>query len=288
MRSSLEWASTAGPWSLIWLFAFTLSGCVPAPGPPVLPHIFGTVFDRETGEGISEATVLVSYKEYDWFGGGGIAYQHEDLATTDADGHFEIPWHLSPNVWMWLFLNERLPVQVYHASYGHLYGLRPQGNPWTFELSLLHSRFDAAWERCAEEWDRSEIKNVACPPGHDQASHPNGQRRYTGQTNRMGKRHGDFVFFRADGSVLAKGFYWHGKAAAKWDFFDATGHRSRTLGCSLPGEIDPGPPVALRYRDGWVRVAPFELPEPTRPCPDSEIPVSSPPASSPRSPSGSR
>lgn len=175
----------ATTWAL--LCGLTLPACVPSPGPAVIAEVTGTVIDRETGEGLPGATLVFAYRDYDWWGEGAGWYRYEIIVTTDASGRFAIRRHLAPSLWMWLFRFQALHPRLYHATHGRTESNR-DGDHWQIETSLLRS--PSLQDTCTSSAMSEDFVRRACSPGYDR-EFPNGQPRYSGETDDNGERHGD-------------------------------------------------------------------------------------------------
>lgn len=53
--------------------------------------------------------------------------------------------------------------------------------------------------------------------------YPNGQRRFQGLL-KAGQLHGEWIFYRKDGSIMRSGAFSKGKQVGKWKTFDRSGN----------------------------------------------------------------
>ena len=101
--------------------------------------------------------------------------------------------------------------------------------------------------------------------------YPNGNLRFRG-TNLDGEMHGDWTFFRADGSVMRSGRFDRGRqvgrggrspATARWSRRRTSGTQLTVAGVTL---IDETSSVASRPRTSTVRRSPSSSSAPSRPA----------------------
>ncbi len=105
-------------WSLPGAAALVLlAGCVPSPGPFVLPPLEGRVVDTDTGAPIADAEVVAR-----WVGGGvpGSARPeyHARWTRSDAAGRFRLEGGLAPSPRMWLLRTYGPELLFFHPGYG--------------------------------------------------------------------------------------------------------------------------------------------------------------------------
>ncbi len=179
-------------------------GCL-SPGPFVIWEMNGIAVDKETGEPIPGVDIkLMHFSTY----AERPALYHEDQTKTGADGRFLLPTHVTPSLRMWLFATQEAKPTASHPVHSVQSRRQdPESGEWRFELSLMTGGMPSS------------------------RSYPNGQPRYDGELIASGKRSGDWVFFREDGTEMARGQFYGGHAVGRWEWFDREGNMIEVLDC---------------------------------------------------------
>jgi len=184
--------------------------------------IVGSVRDADTDEPIVGAWIFETERQT--HSGADVARVGRARATrSDADGRFSFARSADG---LWNFLFGRRPQRRY-VFYDPGYGLvrvrvGDDGRTVTVRPSLrdAHLRQADAVMFCnqtrEDEMSRT-LREVACPPSRVK-NFPDGSPRAVGAVDERGRRDGPWTFFRADGSVIARGEYRGGGAIGKWHF----------------------------------------------------------------------
>ncbi|MEZ4289647.1 MAG: hypothetical protein R3E53_03550 [Myxococcota bacterium] len=203
---------------LICLLVVTGLACAPERGADSGGAVRGHFRDADTGEPIAGAMVF----EVSTRGAGGadlLRIARLRTARTDADGRFDFP----PSAAMPGLTPRYGPrYDAWHASYGLIRGREASEGTVELRASLrdAHLRQADAAALCAVR-DRDEltrrIAELACPPARPDLL-ADRTPRARGALDAQGRRDGDWVFLREDGSVIAEGRYEAGAAIGTWRF----------------------------------------------------------------------
>ena len=115
----------------------------------------------------------------------------------------------------------------YHPSYGLVRGREANETATIIRASLRDSHLRLAdllaTTNCTSAQQDSrdpmalQLAKLVCPPGITDR-YPNGNERARGPLDDQERRHGDWEFFREDGSLQARGSYAAGAAIEPWVF----------------------------------------------------------------------
>ncbi len=204
--------------SSLGLFISLVSGAEAEVG----DSIVGSVRDADTDEPIEGAWIFETERRTR--SGADVARVAGSRATrSDAAGRFSFE-HSAEGFWSFLFRRrpERRYV-FYDPSYGLMRvragndGQTVKMRPSLRDAHLRQADALAFCNRTDEDEMSRTMRELACPPSRAERFQ-DGSPRATGDVDEQGRRDGPWTFFRADGSVIARGVYRAGGAVGVWHF----------------------------------------------------------------------
>ncbi len=187
--------------------------------------ILGIAVDRDTGEPIAHAHIFevipgeaprADIRKFD-------AVRSRQ---TDNDGTFRFDAEspsMAKRFGNWLSPPREARFHFYHPTYGLIWGRESKGGQVRIEATLRDAHLRQAdatglclARRVADEL-REIIREIACPPATPER-YENGLSRAEGPTDSKGRRSGQWIFRREDGSIAAIGQYKLGGAVGEWGF----------------------------------------------------------------------
>ena len=145
---------------------------------------------------------------------------------TNAAGAFQFqadPPSITGRMWNWLSPPRTRRFHFYHPNYGLIWGREEKDGQVRIEASLrdAHRRQADAAELCGARRAAGElretIRGIVCPPKTPER-YANGEPCAEGPLDSKGRRKGQWIFRKEDGSIAAIGQYESGTAVGEWRF----------------------------------------------------------------------